>query len=218
MVTNQALELLKQFEGYSPTAYQDSAGIWTIGCGTIKWADGRPVKQGDTITEPEAATALRRHADGDAQAVDSQTAYLDLNQNQKDALVSFTYNLGRGGLKQLTKNGTRTAEEIAAAIPLYNKAGGRVIRGLQNRRAKEAELFSQSLREGSSPVSPQANPLTPQGTQQSSSTPSRGSSSSSREPSRGNPQLEAVAQKLIHQNFKNGGIVKLKCMKDGGIV
>ena len=147
MVSDQALELLKQFEGYSPTAYQDSAGIWTIGYGTIKWADGRPVKQGDTITEPEAATALRRHADGDAQAVDSQTAYLDLNQNQKDALVSFTYNLGRGGLRQLTKNGTRTAEEIAAAIPLYNKAGGKVIQGLVNRREKEAALFSQGLGE-----------------------------------------------------------------------
>ena len=70
MVSDQALELLKQFEGYSSKAYQDSAGIWTIGYGTTKWADGRPVKEGDTITEPEAATVLRRHADGDAQAVE----------------------------------------------------------------------------------------------------------------------------------------------------
>ena len=80
-----------------------------------------------------------------------------------------------------------------------------------NRREKEAALFSQGLGEGSSQVSPQANPLVPQ-------TPSKVSSQPSKTPSKGNPQLEAVAQKLIHQNFKNGGIVKLKCMKDGGIV
>ena len=142
MVSDQALELIKGFEGYRSSAYQDSAGIWTIGYGTIKWCCGKPVKEGDEITEPEAAAALRRHADGDYQAVLAETAYLDLNQNQIDALVSFTYNLGRGGLKQLTKNGTRSIEEIAAKMPLYNKAGGRKIQGLVNRRAKETALFT----------------------------------------------------------------------------
>ena len=118
-----------------------------MGYGTIKWPDGTPVKMGDTITESEAAQLLKAHAEKDAEAVERETSYLDLNQNQKDALVSFTYNLGHGGLRQLTKKGTRTVEEIAAAIPLYVKAGGKFIQGLSNRRQEELALFSQGMGE-----------------------------------------------------------------------
>ena len=92
MVTDQALELIKKFEGFRSKAYLDSANIPTVGYGTIKWPDGTPVKMGDTITEPEAAQLLKAHAEKDAEAVERETSYLDLNQNQKDALVSFTTN------------------------------------------------------------------------------------------------------------------------------
>ena len=74
-------------------------------------------------------------------AVLNYDAIYHFNQNQFDALVSFTYNCGVGNLKNLTQNGKRTLAQISGKILLYNKAGGVVLRGLQRRRAAEKELF-----------------------------------------------------------------------------
>ena len=63
------------------------------------------------------------------------------NQNQFDALVSFTYNCGVGNLKNLTQSGKRALAQISVKLLLYNKAGGVVLRGLQRRRTAEKELF-----------------------------------------------------------------------------
>ena len=65
-----------------------------------------------------------------------------LNENQVAALTSFTYNLGPGGLQQLTANGTRDLPTIAEKMKLYNKAGGNYVQGLQNRRDDEYALFT----------------------------------------------------------------------------
>ena len=64
---------------------------------------------------------------------------LTLNQNQFDALISFTYNCGEGSLKMLIKG--RTINQIGEALLLYNKSGGKVLDGLNSRRRKERELF-----------------------------------------------------------------------------
>ena len=75
-------------------------------------------------------------------AVVANCSYLKLNQNEFDALVSFTYNLGVGNLKQLTANGTRTKEEIANHITAYTGSGNEENRqGLLNRRNAEMQLF-----------------------------------------------------------------------------
>ena len=63
------------------------------------------------------------------------------NDNQVDALTSFIFNLGKGRLNQLTQDGTRDNEEIAAKMLLYRKAGGRVLKGLEIRRKEESERF-----------------------------------------------------------------------------
>jgi GH24 family phage-related lysozyme (muramidase) len=69
--------------------------------------------------------------------------YLDLKQNELDALVIFTYNAGKGNLKKLTANGTRTREEIAEHITAYTKSKSEVNRnGLQKRRNAEKEMFN----------------------------------------------------------------------------
>ena len=65
-----------------------------------------------------------------------------LNQNQFDALVSFTYNCGNGNLKKLTNNGNRSLTEISNALPQYNKAAGKVLAGLTRRRKAEQKLFN----------------------------------------------------------------------------
>ena len=68
------------------------------------------------------------------------SAGLSLNPNQIDALTSFNYNTGAVGT--LLKGGARSPEEIAKAMLLYNKAGGKTLPGLQKRRAVEAQLFA----------------------------------------------------------------------------
>lgn len=132
------LNLIMQFEGCRLNAYKCPAGVWTIGYGHTAG-----VKQGQTITQAQAEEYLRQDC-GKYAAYVSNTAYVPiadtLNQNQFDALVSFTYNCGAGNLKKLCAG--RTAGQIAAALPLYNKAAGKVLTGLVRRRAAETELFN----------------------------------------------------------------------------
>ena len=66
------------------------------------------------------------------------------NQNEIDALVSFAYNIGSIG--GLTANGTRSRSAIAVKMMEYNKAGGRVYRGLTRRRTAEKKLFTTPLK------------------------------------------------------------------------
>lgn len=73
-----------------------------------------------------------------------------LNGNQRDALISFTYNCGPGNLKKLCAG--RTADQIAAKIPAYNKAGGKVLNGLTRRRKAEQILFLTLVKSGVAPV------------------------------------------------------------------
>ena len=95
----------------------------------------------------KANMSLQQYAQADeylkqdcASAVRSVNALnLPLNQNQFDALVSFTYNCGAGSLKSLCNN--RTIEEIGEKIVLYNKAGGKVLNGLVRRRNEEQALY-----------------------------------------------------------------------------
>lgn len=95
-----------------------------------------------TITQEQADAYLLNDIATYEISVANTCRYLNLNQNQYDALVSFTYNCGSGSLLQLTKNKTRTAKEIAEHIEAYNKgAGGVVLAGLVKRRKEEKELF-----------------------------------------------------------------------------
>lgn len=135
MKTSQSgISLIKQFEGCRLQAYKCPAGVWTIGYGHTK--NVTPTQQ---ITQEQAEQML----------VDDLVKYEKLvwkyenkyhwTQKQFDALVSFAYNIG--SIDQLTGNGTRSIETIAAKILLYNKAGGKVLPGLIKRRQAEHDLF-----------------------------------------------------------------------------
>lgn len=132
------LELIMQFEGCRLKAYQCAAGVWTIGYGHTAG-----VARGQTITQEQAEAYLKQDCKKFEQYVNNE-AYVPitetLNQNQFDALVSFAFNCGQGNLKKLCAG--RTAAQIAAAIPLYNKAAGKVLSGLVRRRAAEVKLFN----------------------------------------------------------------------------
>lgn len=134
--SSKGVSLIKSFEGCRLKAYKCPAGVWTIGYGHT---DG--VKEGDIITQEKANEYLRNDLTKYEKAVLNYDAIYHFNQNQFDALVSFTYNCGVGNLKNLTQNGKRTIAQISGKILLYNKAGGVVLRGLQRRRSAEKELF-----------------------------------------------------------------------------
>lgn len=133
------LALIKRFEGFAAKAYLCPAGVWTIGYGHTKG-----VKAGDTCTEAEAEQFLRDDA-GSAERPVKSLVRVPLNQNQFDALVSFTFNLGGGNLASSTLlRKLNSADYIGAALefPRWNKAGGKVLQGLVRRRKAEADLFT----------------------------------------------------------------------------
>lgn len=136
------LALIKQFEGCKLTAYKDSVGVWTIGYGHTGKVDGKSVCKGMTITQSKANSLLESDV-AKFWACANNTSYVPLvksmNENQRSALTSFAFNCGQSNLKTLCKD--RTIAEIAEALLLYNKAGGKVLSGLTSRRKAERELY-----------------------------------------------------------------------------
>ncbi|MBO5523436.1 MAG: glycoside hydrolase family protein [Roseburia sp.] len=137
--TSQAgVNLIKSFEGCRLTAYQDSAGVWTIGYGHTSG-----VKKGMTITEAQAEAYLKGDLGTAENAVNGKVTY-SIKQNQFDALVSFTYNVGSGNFGSSTLLKKLNQGDITGAaneFDKWNKAGGKVLEGLVRRRAAEKAMF-----------------------------------------------------------------------------
>lgn len=135
------LALIKNFEGCRLKAYKPvpTEKYWTIGWGHY----GPDVQEGQTITQAQADAMLTADCQRFADAVDN-SAYCpltaQLNANQRDALISFTFNCGAGCLKTLCKG--RTLPQICAAMALYDKSGGKPLAGLTRRRKAEQTLFN----------------------------------------------------------------------------
>jgi len=121
------------------TAYQDSVGIWTIGYGHTKG-----VRPGQRITKAQAVAFLRQDVAWAEKAV-NRAVKVNLSQSQFDALVSWTFNLGSGNLGRSTmlkRVNARNWRRVPCEMIRWNRAGGRVLRGLVRRRRAEAELFN----------------------------------------------------------------------------
>lgn len=136
--SKNGIELIKCFESFSPKACKclPTEKYYTIGYGHY----GADVKEGQTITKEEAEKLLQTDLEKFEQKVNKYNNVYNFNQNQFDALVSFCYNVGN--IDQLTDKGARSIKEISEKILAYNKSGGKVIKGLTNRRKKEQELFN----------------------------------------------------------------------------
>lgn len=138
-ISQDGIKLIKQFEGYPSRRYLDSAGKPTIGYGHL-------IKTNENlyeITEQEAERLLRKDVERAEKAV-SQLVKAPLVQSQYDALVSFTYNLGEGSLKQSTLLKKLNYGDYKGAASEFDKwvyAGGKKIKGLENRRKKEKKVF-----------------------------------------------------------------------------
>lgn len=136
------LALIQQFEGFSPTPYLCPAGFWTIGCGhLIREAElGRLTR----VNEAEARTLLARDVKL-AEAAVGRLIAVALRQNQFDALVSFTFNLGAGALQRSRLRRVINCgehEAVPAELMRWVWAGGRKLPGLVRRRAAEAALYT----------------------------------------------------------------------------
>ncbi len=132
--TERGINLIKEFEGCRLEAYKCPAGVWTIGYGHTGG-----VKEGQVITKEKATNLLKDDLKRFEDHVESFRKKYNWNQNQFDAMVSFAYNIG--SINQLTANGTRTIQQISGKITAYNKAAGKVLKGLERRRAAEKALF-----------------------------------------------------------------------------
>ena len=137
-ISDKGLALLKEFEGLRLTAYQCSAYVWTIGYGHT-----RNVKEGDKITEQQAEQYLREDVH-DAELAVQREVYFGLAPPHFDALVSLVFNIGINAFRQSTLLKKLNSSDIVGAaneFNRWNKAGGKVNKGLRKRRDKERLVF-----------------------------------------------------------------------------
>ncbi|MEM1368365.1 MAG: glycoside hydrolase family protein [Cyanobacteria bacterium P01_H01_bin.15] len=146
-ISQNCLDLIKKWEGFRHEAYQDVAGIWTIGYGTIRYPNGKSVKPGDIISESEAEAYLKLHVEEFSDVVDKSVT-VPVNQNQFDALVTFCYNVGPNafvGSTLLKKLNQQDYTGAAEQFLVWNKATingvKKPVQGLTNRRREEKALF-----------------------------------------------------------------------------
>src|SRR5581483_11523257 len=131
--SSAGLALTRSFEGLRLTAYQDSAGVWTIGFGHT----GPEVRPTHHINDAQAEALLRNDLDASVKCV-RQAVKVPLAQQQFDALVDFCFNAGRGNfLSSTLLHDVNRGDFVSAAAQfgLWVHAGGRVIPGLVRRRA-----------------------------------------------------------------------------------
>jgi lysozyme len=137
-ISQEGVNLIKHFEGCRLEAYKCPAGVWTIGYGHTKG-----VKEGDAIEQEAAEAFLIEDLEAFEQAV-ARLVKVPITQQQFDALVSFTFNLGAGNLAASTllrKLNNYQYIEVPEQMMRWVKAGGQVLDGLIRRRAAEAALF-----------------------------------------------------------------------------
>jgi lysozyme len=144
-VSKECLKMLAHHEGVRQKPYKCPAGLWTVGVGHLI-GDGKslPDSWNKTFTLDEVYDILAKDVTRFERGVNKYIT-VPLRQNEFDALVSFSFNLGLGVLQRSTIRQALNRGDKAAAIQSllkYNKAGGKVLKGLDNRRKDEAALFN----------------------------------------------------------------------------
>lgn len=145
MTLNQSgKDLIKSYEGLKLKAYLCPSKKWTIGCGNTFFEGGTPVKEGDVITK-ERAESLFDIIVNDFAEKTLKLIKKPLNDNQFSALVSFAFNCGLENLRTSTLlrkvNINPKDPTIADEFSKWVRSNGKVMRGLQNRRKAESNLY-----------------------------------------------------------------------------
>ena len=154
-ISARGIQLIKHWEGVRYRPYTCSARLFTIGVGHVLYSDqGRlPLDQRDAypLAPEDNRTFSKAEVDGllsaDLQRFEvgvSRLFPMVLTQNQNDALVSFAFNLGLGGLQRstlLSKMLRGEIEEAADEFLKFVRGGGKILPGLVKRRNDERALF-----------------------------------------------------------------------------
>jgi lysozyme len=149
-MSERGLALLKELEGCELEPYIDSAGLWTVGVGhcltqselasgkitcgdnTLRWKDG-PLSEED-------ANLLLQDDVGWAEACVEVAVRVPLTQEQFESLVMFCFNIGESAFRNSTLCkllNNQEYNEVPNQLRRWNKAGGRFVQGLANRRERE---------------------------------------------------------------------------------
>lgn len=139
-ISENGLALIELSEGFSATVYYDAAGLPTVGYGhKIRQGEDFPngvtLEQGKDILQADAA---------EAEGAVNELVKVPLNQNQFDALVDFTYNLGRGNLASshlLSRLNGGNYAAVPDEMQRWVRAGEKIEPGLVTRRKREAALW-----------------------------------------------------------------------------
>jgi lysozyme len=143
--------LITEFEGFREKAYWDETGkVWTIGKGSTRHPDGRPIKRGDTIKKEQVDQYMQSYVNDKIIPVLSKQIpnWNQMNPNQQSSLISFGYNVGPNfygspKFETITKalSNQENWSQVPDALKLYNKSNGVSLPGLVRRRAAEANLW-----------------------------------------------------------------------------
>ena len=143
--SDEGLAHIKKWEGLRTKAYQDVAGIWTIGYGHTSAAGGLKVTPGLVISEKQAEEVLR----GDLAKFEKRVNSLvkvPISQNQFDTLVSFDFNTGALGSSTLLKKlNAGQYDAVPSELMKWVNAGGKKVQGLVNRRTDEVHLWKKNV-------------------------------------------------------------------------
>lgn len=142
-VNKATLDLIKKWEGCRLRAYQDVVGVWTVGYGLTTGAGLIEVGPNTVLTQAEADRYLELAVNKFADEI-RPLIKRPINENQFGTFVSVAYNIGTGGFSRssaLRHFNNGELDKVPRSIKLWNKAGGRVVQGLVNRREDEVKLF-----------------------------------------------------------------------------
>ncbi len=178
-INDAGIGLLKSFESFAQTfpkdpdlahAYWDDMGkVWTIG-----WGFTKGVKSGDTMTRDAADARLAHELNIEYVQFILNACTTAPNENQLAAMACLAWNIGMGwdptkpkpkdakdGFRQSTvlkAHNRGDLDSAARAFGLWNKSGGKVVRGLTRRRAAEAELYLTPTRGEATPMPQKVDP------------------------------------------------------------
>ena len=144
-LSDKGYDLIKKFEGYSDRPYKCPAGISTIGYGNTYYPNGTKVKITDKQITREYANEILAYTADEFAADVLKLVKSNISVNQLNALTSFAYNVGIANLQKSTLlklvNVNPNDAMIAKEFLKWNKAAGKELKGLTNRRIAESALY-----------------------------------------------------------------------------
>ena len=143
--SERGIQLIKHHEGVRNRPYKCPAGLWTVGVGHLI-GDGKslPPDWNRTFSKEEIDGLLKRDLQRFEHGILKMLPNVPLRQGEFDCLVSFSFNLGLGAFQRSTlRQAILRGDKKAAMESLvkYCRAGGKILKGLQNRRLDEKALF-----------------------------------------------------------------------------